>query len=232
MPQGLQPAYVLHTRRFSENSLIVELLTQQHGRQGVLAKGAAGGGRSQAQRLQPFVPLLVDWRGRGELPTLVTAEPAGAGRTPTGRALYCGLYVNELVLRLTQRADPHSRLFPAYVACIAELGGGAQDNTRLEPVLRRFELDLLDELGLGLQLREDQAGEAIVAGRRYHYDLENGPREPLGQETSVDGRTLLGLAAGHFDDEQARREARQLMRYVISAQLGGGDLRSRELFRH
>lgn len=232
MNEGLQPAYVLHTRRYGESSLIVELLTQRHGRVGVLAKGALSGKKATQNRLQPFTPLLASWRGRGELPLLTAAEAVAPARPPSGKALYCGLYVNELVLRLTQRADPHSHLFPAYVACLDQLSVCKPDNATLEPVLRRFELDLLDELGLGLQLRVDQSGQAIDTARRYHYEADSGPRLALAQEASVGGATLLKLFGGQLDDVQARREARGLLRHLINHHLGGATLTSRELFKH
>jgi DNA repair protein RecO (recombination protein O) len=232
MNAGLQPAYVLHTRRYGENSLIVELLTQGYGRIGVLAKGALSGKKAAQNRLQPFTPLLTAWRGRGELPLLTAAEAAGSVRLPSGKALYCGLYVNELVLRLTQRADPHSQLFPAYVACLDRLSRCAPENAALEPILRRFELDLLDELGLGLQLHTDQSGQVIQATQRYHYDADSGPRPALGQETSISGATLQKLADGQLDDTLARREARGLMRQLIAHHLDGAPLTSRELFKH
>lgn len=231
MPDVLQPAYVLHSRRFRESSLIVELLTRDHGRQGVLAKGALGGKGGRQSLLQPFVPLLVDWRGRGELPTLTTLEAAGAGIQPSGRALYCGLYVNELVLRFSERGDPHSELFPAYLQCMNALLRAGEDNAELEPVLRRFELQLLDEMGLAMQLQEDQQGQPLQPGERYHYEIHAGPRIAMASEEGVLGATLRALAAGELHDPAQRREARSLMRRVIAEHLGGQQLKSRELFR-
>lgn len=227
----LQPAYVLHTRRFRESSLIVELITRDHGRMGVLARGALGGRGGRRALLQAFVPLLLDWRGRGELPVLADCEAADRPRTLVGRALYCGLYVNELVLVLCERADPHSELFPAYVHCIDQLAGAGDDNRRLEPALRRFEMRLLDELGMGLQLETDAEGQAIDPLRRYHYRFDAGPA-PVGEgaDDSCHGETLLALARGEFTSDRQRREARQLLRRVIDRHLGGRRLRTRELF--
>ena len=231
MSGGLQPAFVLHARRYRESSLIVELITRDHGRQAVMAKGAMSGKRPLAAMLQPFVPLLVDWRGRGELPTLSAVEQAEAMPQAQGRSAFCGLYVNELLLKLTQRADPHSELFPLYAACIGELLESPSDNASLEPLLRRFELQLLDELGLGLQLREDHQGRAVEAGRRYVYDIESGPVESAQARSGFDGASLLALDRGMFETDQQRREARSLMRLVLDSHLHGQPLKSRELFR-
>ncbi len=227
----LQPAYVLHSRRFRETSLIVELITRDHGRMGVLARGALGGKGARRALLQPFVPLLLDWRGRGELPVLADCEAADRPRRLVGRALYCGLYVNELVLHLCQRADPHSELFPAYVHCIDRLAQAGNDNRDLEPVLRRFEMQLLDELGTGLQLAVDAEGRAIDPDRRYHYRFDAGPvRAPDSATDACRGDTLLALARGEFTSDRQRREARRLLRRVIDQHLGGRPLRARELF--
>ena len=227
---ALQPAYVLHTRRFRESSLIVELLTPGQGRRAVLAKGILGGRGAGRHALRPFGPLLLDWRGRGDLPTLIHCEAVGPPHPLQGRALYCGLYVNELVLRLCEREDPHSGLFPVYAACIRALAGAAPDNAGLEPVLRRFELALLEELGMGLQLRQDQAGAPIDPDRRYHYVLDAGPVPVANDREGYSGAALLALAANRLDTPVLRGEARRLMREVLDAHLGGRPLRSRELF--
>ncbi len=227
----LKPAYVLHTRRFRESSLIVELITCDHGRMGVLARGALRGRGGRRALLQAFVPLLLDWRGRGELPVLTGCEAAGRPRTLVSRALYCGLYINELVLVLCERADPHSELFPAYVHCINGLAEAGNDNRRLEPALRRFEMRLLDELGMGLQLETDVEGQAIEPHRRYHYRLDTGPSRASDEAADTcQGETLLALRFGEFGNDRQRREARQLLRRAIDSQLGGRRLRARELF--
>lgn len=227
----LQPAYVLHSRRFRETSLIVELLTPREGRCAVLARGAMGSRKSRQGLLQPFTPLLLAWRGRGELPLLIRCEAAAPGPTLSGRALYCGIYVNELIQRLCERNDPHSNLFPAYVACIDALATAGPDNQGLEPVLRRFELALLDELGLGMQLETDRNGEPIDPGRRYHYLPDAGPMPSEDANAGYSGSTLLFLAAGQPGTREQRAEARQLMRRVLDTHLGGRPLKSRELFQ-
>jgi DNA repair protein RecO (recombination protein O) len=228
---ALQPAYVLHSRRYRESSLIVEFLTRDHGRVAALAKGVLGGKRPRQQLLQPFVPLLVAWRGLGDLSTLTAVEAAGPLRFPQGNTLYCGLYVNELLLRLTQRGDPYSELFPAYALCLAELLQADNRNSHLEPALRRFEVSLLQELGLGLSLTHDQQGRPLEPALQYRYDFQSGPVVAQAGEHTVRGSTLIGLNAGELADAQELLEARRLMRRVLAHHLGGQALKSRELFR-
>lgn len=223
----LQAAYVLHRRRYRESSLIVELFTAQHGRYGVLAKGALS--NKWRGQLEPFQALLVDWRGRGDLPTMTHAESAGGIQALQGRPLYCGLYLNELLMRLTQRNDPHPQLFSAYSLLIGDLTQlSAQD---IEPHLRYFELNLLKELGFGLNLLSDQEGHPFEPEARYLLDHESGFRR-AGTQHGVSGKTLLDLNAESLaDDVEERREARDLLRSILAHHLGSEPLKSRELFR-
>lgn len=230
---ALQPAYVLHSRRFRESSLIVEFLTRDHGRLAALAKGAIRGKAPRQPLLQPFLPLLIDWRGRGELPLLVALEPAAGITQATGLRLYCGLYVNELVLNLTERRDPHSELFSAYALCMTELLQAGEQNASLEPILRRFEVSLLEKLGLGLTLQRDCDGKPIQQTARYRFDVQEGAVPCLTGTAhgTVQGTTLIALRDGEFADPVQRSEARGLMRAVLSFHLGGRELKSRELFK-
>lgn len=228
---ALQPAYALHSRRYRESSLIVDFLTRDHGRVAALAKGAIGGKQSRQQMLQPFSPLLIAWRGRGELPTLTALEPATKLVHPQGISLYCGLYVNELVLKLTERSDPHSELFPDYAMCMSELLQAPPSNEQLEPILRRFEVRLLDELGLGMALTTDRQGQPIEPAAYYRYEAVEGAVTAQQTETTVSGSSLLALANGVFNTDRERSEARHLMRRVLAHHLGGRELKSRELFQ-
>ena len=227
---SLKPAFVLHHRRYQESSLIVELFTPNQGRIGVLAKGALGGKTNRSGSLQPFTPLLVDWRGRGQLPTLTHCDTASSAISLKGKALYCAMYLNELILKMTEPQDAHERLFASYTTSIELLANTDDTNDSLEPILRRFECLLLDELGLGLSLTHDQDGKPLQSDLRYQYDIELGPRLDQAQ-SAVMGSTLLALDEGRFESLEQRREARALMRRVIDWHLQGAELKSRELFR-
>jgi DNA repair protein RecO (recombination protein O) len=220
-------AYVLHSRRYRESSLIAELLTREQGRLVAMAKGVLRV-RQPDTRIQPFQPLQVDLRGRGEVLTLTRAEPLSVPLQLHGRNLYCGLYLNELLLKLTARQDPHPEVFDDYSGAIRELAG----DSPLEPVLRRFEVRLMSHLGLGLALENDVAGAAIEAGRQYSYECNSGAKPAVdGQSPTVSGATLLALRTGSFEDEVTLLQARRLMRRIIDYHLDGRTLHSRELFR-
>jgi DNA repair protein RecO (recombination protein O) len=147
-----------------------------------------------------------------------------------GEALYCGFYVNELVMRLLGRNDPHEGLFPIYHKTLSSLAQG----DHVERSLRRFELGLLQILGYGMVLdREAQDGQPVRPEARYRYRIESGP-EPSGlaepEPGTLSGATLLALAQDRPLDPTGLREARRLMRRVLNHYLDGRPLRSRELF--
>lgn len=224
-----QPAWVLHRRPFRESSIRVELFTQEHGRIGAIAHGSRRRGWNGL--LEPFLPLRVSWSGRGDLKTVTGVEQTARGYRLQGRALACGFYMAELVLRLTRREDPHPRSWARYAAAVDDIAGDDP-----EPALRRFELTLLEECGLGLELAVDAEGRAIDPARGYRYIPDDGarPDSGMGAGVPVSGVTLRALA--HPDEadlgaDPVRREARWLMRVVIHHHTGGRPLRSREMLR-
>ena len=218
-----QPAYVLHARPYRETSLLLECLTRDHGRVGVVARGVRRErARLQRAQLEPFQPLALDLLLRGELATLRGAEPVGAPLRLTGDAGLAGLYLNELVVRLTGRQDPQPELFEAYARTLPRL---------LEPAalawqLRRFERDLLSAIGYALQLEhEADSGDPLAADAWYRSQVEHGPvayRE--GAPRAIRGADLLALAADRKPDPAGLSALRGLMREIIRFHLGGGEL--------
>lgn len=233
----LQPGYVLHRRPYRDSSLLLELLTPQFGRMGLVARGARQPKSRLHGVLQPFRPLLVSWSGGGELATLSAAEGDGAVPWLGGQALMGGLYVNELLVRLLHRSDPHPGLYSFYHATVQVLAGVDASAPALEPILRRFEKHLLEEIGYGLVLEYDaEHGRPVEAQRLYVYHLRHGPvpvagdEAPRGELLALRGQSLLDLARGEFRDELSLREAKRLTRAALAEQLGSRPLASRRLF--
>lgn len=242
--------YVLHTYPYRETSLILQVWTEKHGRLGLVAKGARRPKSPSRSLLVPFQPLALTWFGRGELKTLKTAEPAGAALPLGGASLFSGFYMNELLLKLTHRDDPHEGLFAAYDEAIGALRAlsrvakgppiasepaPARD---LEPVLRRFELRLLREVGFALELAREAATRApIAADRDYWYVVERGPvAAPEGRDTpanaiKLSGQTLIDLERGQFEHPTTVAQSKQLMRLLINHLLNGQELATRSLVR-
>lgn len=225
----LQQAFVLHRRDFSDTSLLIEVFTAAHGRLPLLAKGAKRPRAAGAALLQPFTPVLLAWSGRGEVRTLVRVEPAGRPIALQGDGLYCGFYVNELLMRLLGRQDPHEVLFVFYRAVLEDLAVGPG----LDAPLRRFELRLLAELGYQPVLDREANGRLPVRSDRvYCYRDEQGlvPVVASGADGAISGETLLRLAAGEALVGAQIREARSLTRRLLAPHLGDRPLQSRDLF--
>jgi DNA repair protein RecO (recombination protein O) len=225
-----EPGYVLHTYAYRETSLIVEAFTERHGRVAMVARGAKRPRSELRGVLQGFQPLLLSWFGQQELKTLLRAEWRGGLPLVVGRALLCGFYLNELLLKLLAREDPHPQLYASYERALAALASGSAQ----APVLRGFELDLVAALGYALVLtRESDTGAAVDPGLRYHYLFDRGPQRapppPGARAPQVRGATLLALAARRFDDGATAAEARRLMRDVLDHYLERRGVQSRRV---
>ena len=227
-----QQAFVLHAYAYRETSLIVETLTSEYGRVALVARGARRPRSELRGVLQAFQPLALSWTGGGELKSLVKAEWRGGLPLVTGSALLCGFYLNELLLKLLPREDPHPNLFREYEATLSKLASGAEQ----APVLRQFELRLLAELGYALPLtHEVDTGRPIDPEARYYYAFDRGPRltaeEPTRSYPLVRGATLLALARQDFSAPDAAAEAKRLMREVLDHYLERRTVISRRVVR-
>jgi DNA repair protein RecO (recombination protein O) len=225
-----EPAFVLHHTDYSETSLLLEVFTRTHGKLALLAKGARRPKSPLRTTLIPFQPLVIAFAGRGEVPVLTSAEPAGVAPELPGSLMVCGLYLNELLQRLLHRHDPHERLFDHYAQALERLAASAAP----EPVLRVFEKRLLEETGYGLVLEhEAESTAAIDPAARYRYLADRGPvpYTPQGEGVVVQGETLRALANEAVTSETQLHEAKQLLRALLARQLGDRPLASRELLR-
>jgi DNA repair protein RecO (recombination protein O) len=219
-----QPAYVLHSRAYRETSALVDFLTPQ-GRVRAVLRRARGKGGSLAR---PFAPLEVELRGRGELKNVGRLEPVGNAAWLVGDALFSGLYLNELLMRLLPAEDPHPTLFEHYALTLQALAAGRP----LEPLLRAFEWRLLENLGYAFALDRDINGEAVVAEGMYRLQVDAGlERVNLVQPGLFNGVELLALAEADWQVPGALGAAKRLMRQALAVHLGGKPLVSRELFR-
>lgn len=224
MPILSQPAFVLHARAWRETSLLVEVLTRDHGRIGLVARGVTGPKKHALRAaLQPLQHLRIDFLPRGELARLLQAEAQDAAPALTGDRLMAAFYVNELMLRLLPRGDISSELFDLY----ARVRGELADARALAWNLRRFERDLLELLGYGLPWGVAGDQETVHAATRYRLDPERGPvADPRRSDGSVSGAALLALASDQEPDASLLTELRLGLREVLAVHLGGTGLRS------
>jgi DNA repair protein RecO (recombination protein O) len=219
-----QPAYVLHARPWRETSRIVEVLTRDHGRVALVARGLTGPRRHTLRAaLQPLQSVRLDYLPRGELARLVQAEALDAAPVLAGEALLAAFYVNELLLRLCPRQEPQPRVHALYGPLRAALAHAPS----LAWTLRRFERDLLDALGVGLPWDHAGDGSPIDPAAAYRIDPEHGAvLDPRAGRDSVGGEALLALANDVQPAPAALASLRPALRAVLAAQLGPTGLKS------
>lgn len=236
-------AYCLHSRPYRETSAIVQLFTCEAGRISAIARGIKTAGRLRrhsSATLQLFTPLQVTWSGSGELKTLGSMELEGAVCFLEGKALFAGLYLNELLNALLLGQQEQRELYQAYEHTLQHLAEPASlAPMNLELVLRRFERFLLEQLGYGIAFdvvdEQGTHGGALRAAHTYRYAPESGFVEvetaSAGDRNHIfSGEHLCRIAADELDSPEVLRAAKQLMRLALAAALGNKTLNSRHLF--
>jgi DNA repair protein RecO (recombination protein O) len=229
----LARAYILHTYPYRDTSRILEVFTREQGRISVFARGVRGPKARMASLLQPFQPLLMSFSSRGDAAQLIGAE-SGAVSEPgslTGRlppaALLPAFYLNELLLKLTTRHDPNAGLFDGYQeTLLALMSGGAP-----EPVLRSFELRLLQEVGYGLDLTRTVAGGAVTAQGYYQFRPADGLFAIAEHPGALRGDSLLNLAAGSLREDRELADARKVLSAALEHCLEGRPIVTRAVAR-
>ena len=222
----LAPAYVLHQYPYRDTSRIIEVFTSEHGRLTLFARGANGPKAALKGILRPFQRLLVSWVGRSEACQLTAAEIDGSLTMLGKERLMSGFYLNELLLKLTERCDPHPEIFYSYASCVAALCAGESE----EANLRRFEKRLLDDLGYGLELSRTAAGRPVEPDGYYRFAAERGPQPCVAEAPgAIYGRSLADLDAETFADARSLRDAKRVLRTALDACLDGRTLKSREV---
>jgi DNA repair protein RecO (recombination protein O) len=244
-----QPAFVLHRYDWSESSLILDLFTRDSGRVAAAAKGAKRPYSQLRSILMPFQRVLVQFgRARGdeaaEVHTLRSAEWAGDGLRIAGDAWFAGFYLNELLMRLLARDDPHARLFDAYAATLQGLSCGT--DAEPEAVLRAFELLLLCETGVLPQLdRTTLTQQPLTADQWYALRPEQGLVAIGPAAGALRGSQCLTLAAAldalaggvsgsalaplHAACADAQAGLKAQLRTQLHYHLGGTRLRTRQI---
>lgn len=223
-----QAAFILHHRPFRDTSQILDVLSREHGKLALVARGSRGPKSRLRGVLRPFMPLAMSWVQRSDLGTLTGAELHGAPLRLSGDALLSGYYVNELLLHFLHRHDPQPEIFDIYVRAIEALAASAE----VAPCLRRFEIEVLRALGYALNLdHEADSHDPLQAELSYEYRFEQGPVQVARTEGQLvfNGALLIAIAAQRFDEPDVLRAANRLLREVIGFHLGGKELKSRKV---
>lgn len=224
----LQPSFILHRRPYRETSFLVDIFTQDHGRLTVVAKGVRKPRSASPGLLQAFIPVLLSWTGKGELMTMTHVELRGQSLPLQGESLFAGFYLNELLVALLQKWDPHPDLFAVYEKTLRDLHTGLN-----EKILRSFEKYLLEDLGYGLLPKSSSTLDSIAADKNYRFiaDLGFMPAEEAAIAGNVfSGKSLLAIANEDWQDSTILQEAKRLMRLILLPLLGNKTIYSRRLF--
>ncbi|CAN5261469.1 DNA repair protein RecO [soil metagenome] len=228
----LTPAYILHYRPYRDTSLLIDFFTEEQGRISVLARGVRKPKSRLSGLLQPFIPLLISWAGKGELFNLRAVEANGLGFSLLNKNLLSGFYSNELLVRVLPRYDAHPQLFQAYAQLLCEL----QSQNSCEKSLRLFEKTLLEELGYGLQLQYEAHSDTPIQAESYYcYSPDQGFSEANVNNVEsgkllFQGQHLLNLQHDLLDDAATLRSAKHLMRVALQPLLGNKPLLTRKMF--
>lgn len=223
-----QPGFVLHSYPHRETSLIVDVFTRDYGRIALVAKGAKRPLSKLRGVLQTFQPLSLGWSGKSELRTLIGSEWVGGLLPLEKSALLCGFYLNELLVKLTVRDDPHPLLFDHYVATLNQLAH--QESAPI--VLRQFELALLRHTGVAGDFTYcTLSRQSVKPDMLYVVDPEQGPRIANITDTwpRIVGKTLLDMAHEDYSDAVTQWQSKVLMRFLLAHHLGGTPLNTRQI---
>ncbi|ASK28011.1 DNA repair protein RecO [Neisseria chenwenguii] len=229
-----QPVFLLAATPWRESSLRLEVFSRRYGRVALLARSARKRQSELRGVLVPFVPMSASWYGSQELKTLHRAEWLGGWPQPQGRALFGGLYANELLLKLTAREDP----LPELYSCFAETMRTVCTESNHIAALRRFEWTLLTQLGYAPDLQHDAHGAPVETAQTYWLSPEEPPL-PLAQAqgltqqnagVAVGGAALVGLREGCFDSPAALQDALKATRLLLDFRLPGG-IKSRQVLQ-
>ncbi|MFN4291647.1 MAG: DNA repair protein RecO [Permianibacter sp.] len=223
-------AYILHLTPWRDTSVLMDVLCRERGRLRVAARGIKGKKRSpMVGVLQAFVPLHIQLNQRRDYFYLTDADALAPAWPLPGDAALCALYCNELLLRLLPDHDGHDSLFDCYERSLQALSTAAADETQTASVLRRFEWTLLSELGYGIALDCDEAGNALLPERYYQVHPEHGILPADATQTGFLGSDLLAFANHNWVHQPS--EAKRLLRLLLAAHLGTKPLQTRALWR-
>lgn len=223
-----EPAYILHHRPFRDSSQILDILSREHGKLSVVARGSRGAKSRLKGVLRPFMPLSMSWFIRTDLGTLTGAEVRGAPLSLGRDALMAGYYVNELLLHFLHRHDAQPDVFDLYGETLLALA----QTDRPAISLRQFEIALLRHIGYALNLDHDPVTNRPLEPEQYYeYRMEQGPVAVQRDEGMLvfSGSMLLAIGAQEFERPDVLRAANRLLREVINFHLGGKELKTRKV---
>lgn len=227
---SLEPAFVLHTRAFQETSIIVDFFTQSYGRLNAIAKGAKRPKSPLRSVLTPASKLSITLSGKNDLKTLSNVEIIDHYQIDNSISFNSIVYINELITKAMEKEDPHKEIFNQYENLIINLSNNS-NNSELERVLRDFELNLLQEMGYGIDLTRDaETNRKIERGVSYKFNPDRGfsSEEKIPSEKLFAGEDIINFSNGNFEKKATRDCAKTIMRKALDFHLGNKTLNIRK----
>lgn len=213
-------AYLLHRRPYRETSCIAQALTREHGVIAFVARGVTRNSGLNAKLLQPFIPLTIYWQGDGELVSMREVEASGNAFALTGKALICGLYLNELLYKILAKWDVNCTLYEVYAKTLASLA----TNSDLPLALRLFEKQLIESLGYAF------TNINVDHSEYYSFNINDGLMPATATTAfAISEAGLQSLSSGVLDNKIHRQEARAFLRSILEQILAGKKINSRAL---
>ena len=229
---NLEPAFVLHTRAFKETSLLIDLFTKNLGRISLVAKGARKPKSPLRPVLTPSSLFAISFSGKSELKNLNVCELLTHYSLSMPVSFNSIVYVNELLMKATEKEDPHEEIFRQY-QLLCEGLSGTTDKVEIEVLLRSFELVLLQELGYGIDLSsESVSGNKIKPNYKYFFDPSLGftklQTDSIKSNGVFLGKDILNFSNGDLSEKDSRLASKQIMRLALDHHLGNKSLNIRK----
>lgn len=228
MPEYLQSAFLLHSRPYKENQLLLDFITEYEGRVSAVTYVSHSNKSNKKALLQPFVPLKISYKGKSSLKSLTLVEVNGKPYSFKGNYLYSSFYLNELMVRLLTELLPCTDVFNQYQLSLHDLS----ENKPIEVVLRYFELKLLEELGqtIDFSVLFEKESESV---NYFYYQNEQGFMPVLSQSSLVcyNKQHLLAIAEQDLASKDVLYTFKLLMRQIMAPLLGNKPLNSRKFFK-
>ena len=224
------PCFILHRRNFSESSYILEIFSRDYGRINIIAKGAKNSKKYHGINFDIYQKYNVSWYSKSELGTLTGIDIATTENQFIAEKAIIGFYVNEIILKLLHKDEPHPELFDMYELTLNKLF--ANENEKI--ILRYFEKRLLESLGYGVLLDCDiKTGSSIMPSNQYYYKIDSGPSSEVlssNESIKISGKTLLDLNNETLSDSVNINEAKKLLGTILRRYIDQ-PLESRKLYK-
>jgi DNA repair protein RecO (recombination protein O) len=218
-------AWLLHTRPSGETSLRIQFFTKKFG----IIEGLYKGGRQLKKRaiLQPFTPLWISIDLRSEFCFVRQVECDSCILPLKSQALFAAMYVNEILIAMLNPHDPTPELYDVYTRTLEALVQ-SNDLISIEPILRRYELYLLEASGYAFSFRQvANTHERIDARQTYHLVPGTGL---VAAKMGYLGAHLLAIADDQYDNPDVLKTAKHMMRIALHHAMEGKPIHSRKLF--